>query len=494
MLFVIGHDGDASVHAYELNTPYDVISGVTHVGDFLVGNGEGQPSDITFNNDGTQMFVVGFDADSVIVYDIAKGVTPNDIDDDGIINALDLDSDNDGIADNIEAQATASYVAPSGVDSNNDGVDDAYAGGLTPVDSDGDGSDDYKDTNSDDDDKLDNVESGIAGTTDATYADVNGSQNTGAAGLTDSNGGAEVDYRDATVTPLILDLDGDGVETLSIDHGVQFDGDADGDLDRMGWVGQDDGLLVRDINNDGMIGDASELFGSSTRKTNGTNAIDGFDALADLDSNNDGRIDTHDVAFSELKIWQDKNANGVVDDFELQTLEQAGVAQLGLDAEKVSIDNNGNNIGLRGSYLDSHGTSKEFADVWFDFKDSITDLMDAQDELFPVSDIAVDNSSSKGHIENDSDLLTDQASLTFEDLFELTSDDVNQLTQMLGRVSEEAASYFDGDSQTRSEKNISKLEEAPLDRESNESADVHAAYFSDENLNLLQNQSDLLFY
>ena len=37
-----------------------------------------------------------------------------DTDSDGIFNHLDLDSDNDGIPDNVEAQTTAGYIAPSG--------------------------------------------------------------------------------------------------------------------------------------------------------------------------------------------------------------------------------------------------------------------------------------------------------------------------------------------------------------------------------------------
>jgi len=53
-----------------------------------------------------------------------------DFDGDGIINSLDIDSDNDGITDNVEAQTTAGYIAPSGVggtpaflDANGDGLD-----------------------------------------------------------------------------------------------------------------------------------------------------------------------------------------------------------------------------------------------------------------------------------------------------------------------------------------------------------------------------------
>ncbi|UYZ63921.1 T9SS type A sorting domain-containing protein [Hymenobacter weizhouensis] len=41
-------------------------------------------------------------------------------------NFLDVDSDNDGILDNREAQSTAAYRAPTGVDTDRDGIDNAY--------------------------------------------------------------------------------------------------------------------------------------------------------------------------------------------------------------------------------------------------------------------------------------------------------------------------------------------------------------------------------
>ncbi|MCT4706605.1 tandem-95 repeat protein, partial [Enterobacteriaceae bacterium H16N7] len=53
-------------------------------------------------------------------------LTGSDTDGDGRVNRLDLDSDNDGITDNVEAQTTAGYIAPSGIDANGDGLDDAY--------------------------------------------------------------------------------------------------------------------------------------------------------------------------------------------------------------------------------------------------------------------------------------------------------------------------------------------------------------------------------
>ncbi|MBA93152.1 MAG: hypothetical protein CMJ43_20955, partial [Phyllobacteriaceae bacterium] len=102
-----------------------------------------------------------------------------DLDGDGVPEHRDLDTDNDGITNNVEAQSTAGYIAPSGVDIDGDGLDDAYDAdttsadpalsmGLTPVDTDGDGIVDMYDTDSDGDGVLDIAERGDGQATTVT--------------------------------------------------------------------------------------------------------------------------------------------------------------------------------------------------------------------------------------------------------------------------------------------------------------------------------------
>src|SRR5690606_10266101 len=69
-----------------------------------------------------------------------------DADSDGYENKVDIDSDNDGIPDNVEAQSTLGYVLPSGTVNTTGpypGLWDNYGTGLVPVDTDGDGIPDY---------------------------------------------------------------------------------------------------------------------------------------------------------------------------------------------------------------------------------------------------------------------------------------------------------------------------------------------------------------
>jgi hypothetical protein len=198
------------------------------------------------DNDGMQDSV-DLDDDNDGILDTVEG--SGDSDGDGIIDAFDLDSDNDGIPDNIEAQSTTGYIALSGVDNEDngaglppgDGVDDNYAGGITPQDTDGDSIADYLDTDSDNDGVLDNTEAGSAlsgsyGTNGLddnydngdNYADVNGNfSNSPATNFPDADAdafnGGDLDYRDASFA---FDTDGDG-----INDNVDLDDDNDGILD-----------------------------------------------------------------------------------------------------------------------------------------------------------------------------------------------------------------------------------------------------------------------
>jgi Ca2+-binding RTX toxin-like protein len=166
------------------------------------------------------------------------------------------------------------------------------------------------------------------------------------------------------ISPLILDLDGDGVETS--DRPVWFDHDGNGYAQRTGWVGKDDGLLVLDKNGNGAIDNGGELFGNNTQLASGEMADNGFLALADYDSNGDGIIDANDRIFSQLRIWQDRNGNGVTDDGELLTLEQAGISAIEVDWKNIDyIDSAGNHHKQQGSFTRTDGTTGDITDVWF---------------------------------------------------------------------------------------------------------------------------------
>jgi hypothetical protein len=166
-------------------------------------------------------------------------------------------------------------------------------------------------------------------------------------------------------TPIILDLNGDGVKTQSYAFGVNFDLFATGQSVQTGWVSSGDGLLVLDRNHDGKINDGSELFGSATTLASGSKADNGYDALRELDSNHDGVISQLDAGFKDLSVWVDSNSDGVSESSEIKSLMDLHIAQIGLTASVDGSNDNGNIVGLTSSYQTTDGATHAAADVWF---------------------------------------------------------------------------------------------------------------------------------
>ncbi|WP_299890266.1 LamG-like jellyroll fold domain-containing protein [uncultured Lacinutrix sp.] len=90
---------------------------------------------------------------------------------------VDIDVDNDGIPDNIEAQSTAAYIVPSGsvrTTGGNIGMWTNYGAGVTPINSFGADAPDYLDTDTDDDGILDIDENGQSSTLSGNDTDKDG--------------------------------------------------------------------------------------------------------------------------------------------------------------------------------------------------------------------------------------------------------------------------------------------------------------------------------
>ncbi|MCL4677160.1 MAG: type I secretion C-terminal target domain-containing protein [Alphaproteobacteria bacterium] len=169
-------------------------------------------------------------------------------------------------------------------------------------------------------------------------------------------------------SPLVLDLDGDGIELTAIDTEnpeVAFDLDNDGFAEVTGWVSADDGLLARDINENGRIDDASELFGSAS--------TDGFAILSLLDSNGDLVINQNDTAFSELLIWQDANGDGVSQTEELHDLTHYDIVSIdvaGVTASTAVIA--GNQISHTSTFTYENGSHGAIVDAWFSVDNTLS--------------------------------------------------------------------------------------------------------------------------
>jgi len=150
--------------------------------------------------------------------------------------------------------------------------------------------------------------------------------------------------------PIILDLDGDGFEMTSYRNGAEFDILGNGAKQNTAFVTGGDAFLALDRNGDGVINSGRELFGDQL------GAANGYEELRKLDDNGDGVIDKRDRRFGELLLFRD-NGNGITEDGELLTLEQAGIESLSLryaNADQQAAG--GNRIAQLASYRRADGS------------------------------------------------------------------------------------------------------------------------------------------
>ena len=165
---------------------------------------------------------------------------------------------------------------------------------------------------------------------------------------------------------IVLDMDGNGLELRSNKKSkAMFDMNSDGTRDNTGWIGNGDGLLVIDRNGDGLITSAEELSFMSDKP----DAMSNLEALASLDANKDGKIDAKDARFTDLKVWIDRNGNGVSEAAELRTLKDHRVIEISVEGVATSQRTKiGQNLVLsKASFTLSNGTKSELGDVAFAF-------------------------------------------------------------------------------------------------------------------------------
>lgn len=144
------------------------------------------------------------------------------------------------------------------------------------------------------------------------------------------------------LSPLVLDFSGkESIETHSLANSdTHFDLNADGVAEQVGWVnGKNAAFLTLDLNNNGQVDNGSELFGEATvRKNKQRVAKDGFDALAQHDSNEDGRIDAADPVFKKLSLWFDRNQNGKSEKGEIISISRRKITWISLAYKHESRD------------------------------------------------------------------------------------------------------------------------------------------------------------
>ncbi|MBS7671670.1 tandem-95 repeat protein [Croceicoccus gelatinilyticus] len=184
-------------------------------------------------------------------------------------------------------------------------------------------------------------------------------------------------------SPIILDLAGDGIETLSASESdAKFDLDSDGLADDTSWVGSGDGFLYLDRNDDGTLTNVGEI-----------SFIDDVpDATSDLgglrayDTNGDGLLSVLDERFTDFAVWQDIDGDGAVDVDETFSLVDLSIASFDLTGTAVSSTTQLGEVAVlnTGRYQLGDGTERGFIDAALTYFSAATNLPEFEPEKVTI--------------------------------------------------------------------------------------------------------------
>lgn len=159
----------------------------------------------------------------------------------------------------------------------------------------------------------------------------------------------QVDQYGRMVDPLVLSFDKD-LPALT-DQKYSFDLDNDGTMDQISFLTKGSGFLAFDKNEDGVVNNGGELFG--------TQSGSGFRDLAVYDQDQNGWIDENDEIFNKLRIWM-KDDSG---QDHLIALGEKGIGALFLGSVSTKFDLMASNLSKNGRvqesgiYLKEDGTA-----------------------------------------------------------------------------------------------------------------------------------------
>jgi hypothetical protein len=180
-------------------------------------------------------------------------------------------------------------------------------------------------------------------------------------------------------SPLFVDLRSEYEKTKKFSlrapwEGVWFDilgQNADGVAhtpSQISWFTSSTMAYITLPDSQGRVLGIDQLFGDNTMGPDGNFASNGYEALAKYDSNKDGVITSEDVVFKKLRIWQDKNHDGIAQISELRSMRDSNLVAIDLhyDANFAEHDIYGNSIKYKSVAKTADGEYKLVFDIWFE--------------------------------------------------------------------------------------------------------------------------------
>lgn len=303
------------------------------------------------------------DDDGDLLPTISEGIT--DFDSDMTPNYLDPDDDDDGVSTRDEVSVTGTN--PYNTDTDGDQINDYIEtnGGMA-VNTDGTGLIDALDSDSDDDFIPDQIEGGSADTDNDGILNFRDADDDGDTLPTQSEGLGDPD---ADMIPNYLDADddGDGVDTrleLAVSGSNPLNMDSDGD----------------------MIDDFIETDGGLFVDTDGDGTIDALDS----DSDGDGIFDILEGA--DLDTDGDANADFRDDDDDDDGVPTALETAIGTD--RLNPDTDGDGID---DFIETNGGLAVNTDAFFPNSDAVIDALDLDSD----GDTRTDEEEGAGDIDGD---------------------------------------------------------------------------------------------
>ena len=176
----------------------------------------------------------------------------------------------------------------------------------------------------------------------------------------------------AFIDPLVLSLNG-SMPSLS-SKTFSFDIDSDGKPDQISQLGRNSAFLALDKNNNGVIDDGNELFG--------TKSGNGFADLRKYDEDKNGWIDENDAIFDKLRVWQKDGVNN-----RLIAIGEVGIGAIYLGDTKTQFslkDDMNNSLGdIKSSsmFLFENGRAGILSHIDFAVDKKTNDKLDALDDI-----------------------------------------------------------------------------------------------------------------